>query len=172
VISFGLSYGMTVRTLLKKARSRYGLDWTLQDAKCYLDRFLRLYTGLKRWQHETSKRAKSVYEYISPHTGRRRTLLQGPENVHRRFRCLLNTPAQGTIADAIKMAMVKVFSQLAPDEHLIANFHDEILLEVPEGRADDVSRLLQEAMTESLQALIPTVPVKVEASVCRSWAKD
>jgi DNA polymerase-1 len=79
-------------------------------------------------------------------------------------------PIQGTAADLIKMAMLKVDVELAarfPKAAMLLQVHDELLLEAPEAEAEEVSALVQRLMSQAAEL---RVPLKVEVGQGRSWA--
>ena len=84
-------------------------------------------------------------------------------------RIAINTPVQGTAADLIKMAMIRVHSALAtdhPNARLLLQVHDELVLEVPEGEVEAVSRRVVAEM-EGVANLV--VPLQVDVGVGRTW---
>ena len=85
-----------------------------------------------------------------------------------RFRRLLNTSAQGTVADAVKEAMIAVAAQLGSAGVVILNLHDELVAEVHESSANEISVMLQREMERSFFRAIPGVPVKSEIRICKT----
>jgi len=77
-------------------------------------------------------------------------------------------PAQGTVADSIKNTMIRVHPRLLPTAGIVANFHDELVVETPERNAENIATLLSTAMRTSLESAIPGVPVKVETRITKS----
>ncbi len=76
---------------------------------------------------------------------------------------MLNTSAQGTVADALKESMVRVSAQLGSAGAIVLNLHDELVLEVLESDAPDIASMVQREMEKAFARAIPGVPVKVEA---------
>ena len=107
--------------------------------------------------------------------GRRRNLPELP-NSNRNIRSFgervaLNMPVQGTAADVIKIAMVKVHNWLKEEKlesKLILQVHDELICECPEDEAETVCRILEEEMSGVAQL---AVPLTVEAKIGHSWAE-
>ena len=86
-------------------------------------------------------------------------------------RCAMNTPIQGTAADIIKLAMLRVAERLEKDGlagRLVLQVHDELIVECPESEAERVSALLKEEM-EGVMAL--SVPLLAETGAGTSWAQ-
>lgn len=170
-VVFGVVYGMSAETLAQAARLQYGLSWNAVEAQAWMDKFFTLFSGLRAWRERIRQEAVTATECRSLACGRRRLLPAGDEHVGYRFRCLLNMPAQGTVADAIKQAMVAIHAKLNGVGVIIANLHDELLLEVPQPRASDVARMVKAEMQLALGVMLPGVPVKAEARVVANFAQ-
>ena len=84
---------------------------------------------------------------------------------------MYNTPCQGTGADLIKLVMCEVYDKISSEEaRIIGSIHDEILLEVPEERAEEYARMLQEIIERIGSELLYPVPVNADAKVLTSLA--
>jgi DNA polymerase I-like protein with 3'-5' exonuclease and polymerase domains len=83
----------------------------------------------------------------------------------------LNSPAQGTGADILKKAMVLLRPRIAGKAKIVHIVHDEIILEAPEEKAEEMKKILEDAMKEAGQYYIKSVPVEVEGNICDSWAE-
>jgi len=82
---------------------------------------------------------------------------------------MYNTPCQGTGADLIKLVMSEVYDKISSDEaRIIGSIHDEILREVPEERAEEYARMLQEIMERIGSKLLYPVPVKAKVKILSS----
>ena len=122
--------------------------------------------------HTVVERARAD-GYVTTLMGRRRYL---PELQSRNFnlrsfgeRCAMNTPIQGTAADIIKLAMVRVEAALAaahPDARLVLQVHDELIVECPREEADRVQALVEREME---QVVSLSVPLLAEAKQGESW---
>ena len=147
--------------------------------EAYLDR----YSGVREYMHDIVAVAKET-GCVRTLWNRRRDLpeLKSANFNMRAFgeRVALNMPIQGTAADVIKLAMVRVRDRLAdecPEARLVLQVHDELIVECPEGDADRVRQLLKEEMeriTPPPVAGIPvtfSVPLLVEANAARTWAE-
>ena len=81
----------------------------------------------------------------------------------------MNAPIQGTAADIIKIAMVKVYDALrerCPEAKLILQVHDELICEVPESKAESVAQIIKEEMENAVQL---SVPMRADLKIGRSW---
>lgn len=170
-VVFGVVYGMSAETLAQAARLQYGLGWNAVEAQAWMDRFFAVFSGLRAWRERIRLEAVTATECRSLACGRRRLLPAGDEHLGYRFRCLLNMPAQGTVADAIKQAMVAIHAKLDGVGVIIANLHDELLLEVPQPRASEVARMVKAQMELALGAMLPGVAVKAKARVVANFAQ-
>jgi DNA polymerase-1 len=167
IINFGIIYGMSPFGLSKS------LNISQKMAKTYIDNYFQRYQGVSKFIHEVIAEARQ--------TGQTTTLLgrirQLPEikakNVHeRRFaeRTAINTPIQGTAADLIKVAMIKVNQAIKAqnlEATMLLSVHDEIIFEVPPEEVDTACALIIEEM-ESVWDL--NVPLKVNVQVGNDWA--
>lgn len=172
VIVFGVVYGMGAGSLAEQALMDYGLIWTPEEAQAWMDRFFNIYTGLRDWRDAIRREAATATECRTLSLKRRRFLPTDPGQRGYRSRCLMNMPAQGTVADAIKQAMVSIAAKLHPEDAIIANMHDELLLEVRAERAEEVLKMVQLEMEKALAGMLSGVPVKTEAGIYASWAKE
>src|SRR6185503_4540687 len=102
--------------------------------------------------------------YMPDLASRNRNVAQGAE------RAAINMPIQGTAADLIKMAMLKIDAELSqsyPGAAMLLQVHDELLLEAPAGAAEAVAQMTQRCMS---QVATLNVPLKVEVGIGDSWA--
>jgi len=85
---------------------------------------------------------------------------------------LYKTPVQGTAADITKKALGQLSRRLADTgAKIIGTVHDEIILEVPEGMANDAAAILKETMIQAGKAYLGKVPVEVEVTIGETWAE-
>jgi DNA polymerase-1 len=164
--NFGLLYGMSAKRLLGYAKSEYGIEMTLEQARQARQSFFSLYPAIARWHRETERRnAKETRSLCD-----RRRLCHEKMWLGDR----LSSPVLGTEADALKIALGLLWRRRKryPDCRLVLAVHDEVVLEVPEAQADAAKSWLTEAMTEAMRMLIESVPVAVDASVSRTWKGD
>ncbi len=168
VLNFGIAYGL----------SAFGLSQRLglppREAQGIIDRYFARYAGVKRWLDAIVAEARRAGE-VRTLFGRLRPM---PEIVARNQalrqaaeRTAVNTPIQGTAADVVKIAMLRVQAALARerlDARMLLQVHDELVLEAAEGAVEQVSVLLRREM-EGAASL--AVPLLVEVGHGRSWAE-
>jgi len=166
-VNFGIAYGLSPHGLSTR------LDIPTEEARSIIDRYFQRYAGIKRYLDETLQFAHQK-GYVETLFGRRRympDIASRNRNVAQAAeRAAINMPIQGTAADLIKMAMLKVDAQLLarhPRAAMLLQVHDELLLEAPEGEAEAVAALVQELMSGVAQL---RVPLQVEVGSGRSWA--
>jgi len=167
-VNFGLIYGISAFGLSRNT------GVTQQEARTFISRYFAKYPGVKRFM-DTAAEDGAVNGYALTLMGRRRYLpeLQSANAMVREFgkRAAMNTPVQGTAADIIKLAMVRVHEALRRERlrsRLILQVHDELLLECPPEEAAQAARILQEAM-ESVISL--SVPLLAEVHQGVNWAE-
>jgi hypothetical protein len=163
-INFGFAFGMGSARFVEYALASYGVTVTKGEAAAARDAFRVAYPHVAAWQRRVRKEMPLEIRTIG---GRRRLFPNTIEDYCER----LNTPIQGTAADGMKTAMVLLHPRLRELEaRMVLAIHDELLVEVPEGRADAARAVVEEAMIEGMGRFIRSVPVKVESSVRRNWA--
>ncbi len=165
-VNFGIVYGISDFTLAKN------ISVTRAEARAFMERYFARYPGVKRFM-EDCVQLGYARGYARTLLGRRRYLpeLKSPSYNVRAFgeRCAMNSPIQGTAADIIKLAMIRVFEALRAQKlraRLILQVHDELIVEAPEDEAERVRALLQECM-EGVMRL--SVPLRTDISVGRNW---
>ena len=165
-VNFGIVYGISEFSLAEDLGvSRY-------EAKDYIESYLDHYRGVRRYMKQVVVDARDC-GYTTTIYGRRRSI---PELRSSNFnvrsgaeRIALNTPIQGTAADLIKLAMIRVDAALRrdfPAAKLILQVHDELIVECPEELAEQVSQLVSREM-EQVASL--NVPLTAEAKWGKSW---
>ena len=116
------------------------------------------------WQKELSY---SRLKEIRTLNGRLRLWEERP-----RITELFNTPIQGTAADIVKQAMAMSFPYLnSKDIHLIGTVHDEILLESPQEKGQEISHFLKETMIKAGKKFIQHVPIEVDVVIAKNWSE-
>ena len=165
-INFGLIYGMSAFGLAKQ------LGIGRNEAQQYVDLYFERYPGVKRYMEETRERAKQQ-GYVETIAGRRLYLPEiNARNAQVRQyaeRTAINAPMQGTAADIIKRAMLKLDAWLADndiDAKMIMQVHDELVFEVAEGDLDHLRDATVEQMVASATL---DVPLKVDVGVGMNW---
>ncbi len=165
-VNFGIIYGQSEFSLAGE------LKITRKEAKEYIESYFAHYSGVKEYMDKTIEDAKKT-GFVTTTFGRRRYI---PELAASNFnlrsfgeRVAMNAPIQGTAADIIKIAMVKVQKALfkkCPDARLILQVHDELICEVPEKDAEKVAQILKEEMENAVKL---SVPLKADVKVGKSW---
>ena len=165
-VNFGIVYGISAFSLSQD------IGITMQEAKEYMDRYFATYTGVKQYMTDVVDKAQEQ-GYVETLWHRRRALpeLKSSNFNMRSFgeRVALNMPIQGTAADIIKLAMVRVHSRLDREglaARLIMQVHDELIVECPEEEAPRVEALLQQEMQGVAEL---SVPLLAEAHTGRNW---
>ena len=165
-VNFGIVYGISAFSLSQD------IGVTVQEAKEYMDRYFATYTGVKQYMTDVVDKAREQ-GYVETLWHRRRALpeLKSSNFNMRSFgeRVALNMPIQGTAADIIKLAMVRVHSRLAREgleARLIMQVHEELIVECPEEEAPRVEALLQQEMQGVAEL---SVPLLAEAHTGRNW---
>ena len=162
-VNFGLIYGMGAPGLKNYAKVSYGVEFSLDEAKTFRDRYFDAYAGVKAW-HQSAK--KTFYLYTA--AGRRRYVPPKEQ----RLNILVNTPVQGLGADILKVALWLTYDRLQGlDAHLVNTVHDELVVEAREDLADQVKTIVTDAMVEAGQRYLTAVPVLVEAGICSNWGE-
>ncbi len=165
-VNFGIVYGISEFSLSEDIGvSRY-------EAKAYIDSYLANYSGVRNYMKQVVEDARKT-GYTTTMYGRRRYI---PELTSSNFnirqgaeRIALNTPIQGTAADLIKLAMIRVYNALIenyPQAKLLLQVHDELIVECPETDAQGVANLISEEMAKVAQLKVPLV---AEAKWGYSW---
>ncbi len=168
VINFGILYGM----------SPFGLSRELgiggREAKEYIDQYFQRYPGVYRYIEDLKEQARKD-GCVHTVQGRRRFLrdINSQNKVLREAaeRMAINTPIQGSAADIIKMAMIRVdreFRERRMRAGLVLQVHDELIAEVPESEVPEAERLLKESM-EGAASL--SVPLTVFVSRGKHWGE-
>ncbi len=167
-VNFGIVYGISPFSLSQD------IGVSVAMAKEYMDKYFTHYAGVRAYMDGVVERAKAD-GYVSTLMGRRRWLpeLKSSNFNTRSFgeRVALNAPIQGTAADVIKLAMIRVRDRLVRDGlegRLVLQVHDELIVECPQEEAEQVRRLVAEEM-EGVWSL--SVPLLADAGVGRSWAE-
>ncbi len=168
VINFGIVYGMSPYGLSRE------LNISRKMAKTYIDNYFARYNGVKRFVDQTISSARNARK-TSTLLGRIRHLpdINSTNKTVREFaeRTAINTPIQGTAADLIKLAMIKVdaaFSERNLKAAMLLSVHDEIVFEVPPEELETVKKLIKEIM-EGVWDL--KVPLKVNIVSGHNWAE-
>ena len=165
-VNFGIVYGISAFSLSQD------IGVTVAEAKEYMERYFATYTGVRQYMEQVVSQARER-GYVETLWHRRRALpeLKSSNFNIRSFgeRVALNMPIQGTAADIIKLAMVRVHRRLAAEgleARLIMQVHDELIVECPEAEASRVEQLLQQEMQGVAEL---SVPLLAEAHTGHNW---
>ena len=165
-VNFGIVYGIGAFSLSQD------IGTSVQEADRYIKGYLANYSGVAAFMENAKKSAKEK-GYAETYFGRRRYLPELNESnaIRRGFgeRVAMNMPIQGTAADIIKIAMIKVYERLkaeCPKAKLIMQVHDELIIEAPEENAEEVKNLLKEVMETACKM---SVPFTVEVESGKTW---
>lgn len=165
-VNFGIVYGIGAFSLSKD------IGVSVPKASEYIRSYLSKYSGIAHYMEQTVANAKRD-GYVETMFGRRRYIkeLAAKNKNLQAFgeRVAKNTPIQGTAADIIKIAMIKVYNRLKDsglDAKLILQVHDELIVEAREDCADKVAALLKEEMENAVKL---TVPMTVDVNVGKTW---
>ena len=165
-VNFGIVYGISEFGLAEQ------IDIKRNEAKQYIEQYLETYHGIREFMTDIVEEAKRK-GYVSTEFGRRRYIAELASNNYmvRKAgeRIAMNTPIQGTAADIMKVAMIKVYNELkirGLKSRIVLQIHDELLLEVVLEEKEEVAKLLKECM-ESAYTL--KVPLNVEVEEGKNW---
>ena len=165
-VNFGIVYGISEFSLSED------IGVSRWEARDYIDSYLANYSGVRQYMKQVVSNARES-GFTQTMFGRKRYI---PELSASNFmvrqggeRIALNTPIQGTAADLIKLAMIRVDKALReefPEAKLLLQVHDELIVECPESIAPEVAKLVSREM-EGIAAL--KVPLTAEAKIGKSW---
>ncbi|MBT7311816.1 DNA polymerase I, partial [bacterium] len=167
-INFGVIYGMGARKLAKQ------IDVKVREASGFIDEYFVTYPGVKTFIDNTKDQAREAHQ-VSTIMGRVRRLPDITSNNPRlrsfQERVAVNTPIQGSAADLIKLAMLAVdekISHIDDEIRILLQVHDELLIELPAERVDEISVLVREAMEQVMELSVPLV---VDIHTGANWAE-
>ena len=165
-VNFGIVYGISDFSLAGD------IGVSRKEARAYIDNYLEHYQGVSRYMKSVVEEARES-GFVETMYGRKRAL---PELKSSNFnirtgaeRMALNTPIQGTAADIIKIAMIRVSQRMKAEglqARLVLQVHDELIVECPEAEAEKVMALVTEEMEAAAELKVPLV---AEAHVGRNW---
>lgn len=163
--NFGLLYGSGAPGL-KEYFASFGNFITEDEAKEFRNAWLNAYPGMAKW-HSWAKREVDKGE-VRMVDGRRRWLV----NDMARPTVLLNNIVQGTAASIVKQAMVNIWPRLPKGARFVAQVHDELIVEAPQGAGEEVLDLMQRQLLLAGRLIIgDSVDMVGEGSVAKSWGQ-
>ena len=165
-VNFGIVYGI----------SDFGLGEQLhisrKKAKQYIDQYLEMYSGIKKFMENIVESAKEK-GYVETEFKRRRYIPELKSNNYmvRQFgqRVAMNTPIQGTAADIMKIAMINVMKELKSrnmKSKIVLQVHDEMMIETALEEVDEVKDILKEKMENAIKLRVPLI---AEVSEATNW---
>lgn len=163
-VNFGIIYGITAFGLSEQ------LKIDRKQSQEYIDNYLAKYSGIKTFMDEIVKKTEES-GYVETIFGRRRYVPELKSNNYmvRQFgtRVAMNTPIQGTAADIMKIAMIKLYNNLKNvDAKIVLQVHDELIIEVKEEQKENAKKILKESMENATKL---DVPLKVDISEAKTW---
>jgi len=165
-VNFGIIYGISSFGLGKD------LSISVSEAKEYINSYFETYPGIKSFLDELVNKAKKK-GYSETFFGRRRPIpeIKAKNAMTRQFgeRVAMNAPIQGTAADIMKLAMIKVYERLHEEKlrsRLILQVHDEILVETYEPEKDKVTDIIKDSM---MNAVDFRVPLEIDINEGKNW---
>jgi DNA polymerase-1 len=163
-INFGVIYGMGESALAKR------LGITRSEAARFIDAYFERYKGVHAFMDKTMAEARRT-EVVRTLFGRKRNVsdLRNTDRMRRAYaeRIAQNTPIQGTAADLLKMAMVKLGEPPAPGARMVLTVHDELVFEVPLEHVEKAKARIREVM-ETVHPF--DVPLVVDVGAGATWA--
>jgi len=169
--NYGVTYGLSEFGLAQNA----GIS--RKEARRFIEEYNRTYPGVAAYM-ETLKEEARRLGYVSTLLGRRRyipeindrnrTLREAAE------RAAINMPVQGTQADLIKIAMIRIAERMRAEHmhgEMILQVHDELVFRVPRVELSDMAGLVAEIMTNAMQEVISDVPIGVDVHAGLNWAE-
>lgn len=165
-VNFGFLFGMGARRFAEYARDSYGVELDGPQAQRAREAFLGTFPGIARWHRRVGalgRRGEAVT--VRTALGRRKRFADKVS-----FNAALNIPVQGTAAEGFKRAMVELHPRLrAIGARGVLVVHDEYIAEVPDDRAEDGRRIVEDTMREAMASVVTSVPIEVEAELCDHW---
>ncbi|HCR69932.1 MAG TPA: DNA polymerase I, partial [Anaerolineae bacterium] len=168
-INFGLIYGMSAFGLTRTT------DLTLAEAENFVKAYFQKFPGIKKYLDGIRRQAAEI-GYVETLLGRRRYFptLMSKQNVqikNREEREAINAPIQGTAADIMKIAMIKippVLKSKGLKAKMLLQVHDELVLEVPKKEIDETAKVVQKTMANAYEM---SIPLETEARAGKSWGE-
>lgn len=165
-VNFGIVYGIGEYSLSQD------IHVSVKEARQYISEYLEKYSGVREYMEKIKKQAEED-GFVKTLMNRIRyipELKSTNHNIHAfGERVALNTPIQGTAADIIKLAMVRVYNRLKKENmksRLILQVHDELIIEAPEAEAEKAAEILRSEMENAAKL---NVPLKVDLNIGKSW---
>ena len=165
-VNFGILYGMSAFGLAKQ------LDVSRSEAKLFIEAYFEQFPTIQTFMDKTLETAREQ-GYVETLLGHRMYVpdINSSNGMFRAYaeRTAVNAPLQGSAADIIKVAMIRLHQRLAqeaPDAHMILQVHDELIVECPSTQSEAVKTIMREAMES---AVTLHVPLTVDIGIGKSW---
>ena len=165
-MNFGVIYGLSAHGMTRQTNLNY------QESNLFINEYFEKYPKINDYINSTKQSALDN-GYVETLSGRRRYI---PEISHSNFqvrnaaeRMAINMPIQGTAADILKIAMIKIQSQITENKlnsKMLLQVHDELIFECPKDEISEIKNILNKLMTNSLELL---VPLKIEYKLGKEW---
>ncbi len=166
MVNFGLAYGMSDYGLATRA------NIPREEARSFIESYFGAYSGIAYYMLHIKELAREQ-GYVETLLGRRRWIPElqsrNPQLRSAGERMAINMPIQGTAADIMKIALIRVHERLAAERsaaRMLLSVHDEVLLEVPRSEVEGLAPVIREVMEGALQL---DVPLDVDVKVGRDW---
>ncbi|RMG71684.1 MAG: DNA polymerase I, partial [Nitrospirae bacterium] len=166
-VNFGVVYGISAYGLSE------AIEVSMEDAQSYIDEYFLKYEGVRQYYDRVIEEAKRL-GYVKTLFGRKRPVpeLLSPNMQQSSLgqRLAMNSPVQGTAADIIKLAMVRIYRRLKKGSYrtrMILQVHDELLFEVYDEELEEIKELVRKEMEGVVEL---RVPLKVDIGVANNWA--
>lgn len=165
-MNYSIVYGISANSLAKE------LSISKKEAKTLIENYFTTYSGVKGYFDKTIEEALA-FGYVCTIMGRRRYVpeLQSEKRNLREFgkRAAMNAPVQGSSADLIKVAMIKIADYLKKTKKktkMLLSVHDELVFEVPQAELEEVTKEVKNIMETAIKL---SVPIKVDSNWGRNW---
>jgi DNA polymerase-1 len=165
-INYGIPYGISAWGLAQRLRTSVG------DAQALIDQYLQSYPGVTTHINRVVEQAHK-HGFVETLMGRRRFVpnINSRNRTQRSFaeRVAVNMPIQGTQADMIKIAMVRLHERLAAEgfkSRMLLQVHDELVFEAPQNEIDNLREIVRDEMVGALPL---DVPVEIEMDIGKNW---
>ena len=159
-VNFGLIFGMGARGLSFYAQNHFQVEMDEASAATVLRRYFEAYSGIKKW-HELQSKKLETRTILGRHR-----ILEGERDYTNR----LNSPIQGSAADGLKLALIKLWeTRHMVNAYPVLTVHDEIVIEAPKEQTQKTTEWLKQCMEEGMGEFLREVPVTVDLTVKESW---
>ena len=159
-VNFGLIFGMGAKGLSSYAQNNFRVKMEEHEAAKIRRRYFEAYSGIKNW-HELQSRKRETRTILGRHR-----ILEG----ERDYTNKLNSPIQGSAADGLKLALIKLWeTRHLVNAYPVLTVHDEIVIEAPKELAEKAAEWLKRCMEDGMGEFLQEVPVAVDITSKESW---